>query len=400
MTEPLARPPADTIAWAKPEDVGMSRERLARIGEVLEADIAAGKLPGAVALVARRGKIVHFKAYGSRDPAAADAMERDTIFRIYSMTKPIVSVAAMTLVEEGRLDLGEWVSAFIPGFATVKVGESDGRLVDPVRPVTVHDLMRHTSGLTYDWMEDAPACRAYEAAASGRRDRSNREQSELLATLPLLSQPGTRWDYGRSTDVLGRVIEVVTGLSLGEALRERVLEPLGMQETGFHVPEAFGHRMAEAHKIDPDMGEPVSLLDLRKPVAQENGGGGLASTAGDYARFLHMLVSGGTLDGIRILSPATLAWMMSDHLGPEVAIGSDILPAGYGFGLGFAIRRQDGLAAFPGSAGDAYWEGIAGTSFWVDPARRLYGLLMIQAPGRREHYRRLYRQLVYGALIE
>lgn len=393
-------PIPDTIAWAKPEDVGMSRERLGRIGELFEADIARGRLPGAVALVARRGRVVHFRPYGLRDPAADDPMALDTIFRVYSMTKPIVTVAAMTLVEAGRLDLADKLSDYVPAFADVAVLQPGGGTVPAARPITIQDLMRHTSGLTYEWLEDGPVSEAYVKVEAGRRSRTNAEQAELLATLPLLSQPGTRWDYSRSTDVLGRVIEIVSGRSLGEVLAASVFEPLGMLETGFHVPEPYRRRLAGAYETDPDTGEPVRLLDVTRAVAMENGGGGLASTASDYARFLHMVASGGVLDGRRILSPATLAWMLSDHLPPGTPIGSDLLPDGYGFGLGFAIRREHGRAAFPGSPGDAYWEGLGGTSFWVDRAADLYAVLMIQAPGRREHYRRTFRQLVYGALTE
>ncbi len=394
----------DTIAWARPEDVGMSRERLGRIGDVLEADIGRGLLPGAVALVARRGRIVHFKAYGRRDPAVDDPMALDTIFRIYSMTKPIVSVAAMMLVEEGRLGLADPLSAYIPAFGSVKVAEvADGRvvgLVAPRRPITIQDLLRHTSGLTYEWLDEGPVGRLYGEAGLGRRHATNAEQAETVAGLPLVCQPGERWEYSRSTDVLGRVIEVVTGQALGPHLDAALLEPLGMMETGFHVPDAFHGRIAEPHPTDPETGEPVHLLDLRKVSAFESGGGGLASTAGDYARFLHMIASGGTLDGARLLSPATLAFLMSDHLAPEVEVNSDLLPPGYGFGLGFAVRRARGLSPFPGSIGDAYWEGLAGTTFWIDPAEQLYALLMIQAPDRREHSRRALRQLVYGAVTE
>ena len=276
---------------------------------------------------------------------------------------------------------------------------ADGR-VPARRPITLHDLMRHTSGLTYEWLSEGPAAKAYLAAGLGRRESTNADQAAILAGLPLLSQPGTRWDYSRSTDLVGRVVEIVSGEGLGAHLARRIFEPLGMMETGFHVPAEFAGRVGQPFPVDPESREAVHLFDVTRVPALESGGGGLVSTAPDYARFLQMLAGGGTLDGIRLLSPATLAYMLSDHLGPEVASGSDLLPEGYGFGLGFAVRRQAGLAAMPGSAGDAYWMGLGGTSFWLDPARELYGLIMVQAPGRRDHYHRAMRQLVYGALTD
>lgn len=390
---------ANTMALAKPEDVGMSRERLGRIGEVLERDIAAGLLPGAVALVARRGRVVHFKAHGRRSPAVDDPMQLDTIFRIYSMTKPIVSVALMMLAEEGRLSLADPLSAYIPAFARMEVETAVGR-VPAARPITLHDLLRHTSGLTYEWLSDGPVGRAYLDAGLGQRESTNEAQAAILAGLPLLNQPGTSWDYSRATDLVGRVLEVVSGQSLGEHLSARIFGPLGMMETGFHVPAEYAVRVAEPFPADPETGEAVRLFDVTRRPTLESGGGGLVSTASDYARFLHMTAGGGTLEGVRLLSPATLAYMMADHLGPGVACESDLLPDGYGFGLGFAVRRAAGLAPFPGTAGDAFWMGLAGTSFWIDPARELYGLLMIQAPGRRDHYARVMRQLVYGALTD
>ena len=389
---------SDSIAWAKPEDVGMSRERLAGLGERLEADIADGGLPGAVALVARRGRIVHYKAYGRRDPASPDPMQRDTIFRIYSMTKPITSVAAMMLVEEGRLDLAAPVSRWLPDFAEMQVFAGEGRTVSAARPITIHDLLRHTSGLALDFFEPGTVGPLYARHQTGRRDRTNAEQAALVASLPLACQPGERFVYGRSTDVLGHVIELVTGETIDEHLRTRVLWPLGMMETGFHVPADFAHRIAGGHPADPDTGTPASFIDLTEEVPLKAAGGGLASTAADYARFLHMILNGGALDGRRLLSPATLAFMMSDHLAAMVGNNLDILPEGYGFGLGFAVRRETGIAPFPGSPGDCWWEGIAGTSFFVDPAQQLYAILMLQAPGRREHYRRMFRNLVYAAV--
>lgn len=389
----------NTMALAKPEDVGMSRERLGRIGEALERDIATGLLPGAVVLVGRRGRVVHFKAHGRRSPDADDPMQLDTIFRIYSMTKPIVSVALMMLVEEGRASLADPLSTYIPAFADSEVETEAGR-APAHRAITLHDLMRHTSGLTYEWLTDGPVSRAYAAAGLGRRELTNEAHAALLAGLPLLGQPGASWDYGRSTDLVGRVLEIVSGERLGEHLARRIFEPLGMMETGFRVPAAFADRVAQPFATDPQSGEAVHLFDVTRETTMENGGGGLVSTASDYARFLHMLAGGGMLDGCRLLSPATLAYMLADHLGPSVSRGSDLLAEGYGFGLGFAIRRADGIAPFPGSEGDAYWMGLGGTSFWLDPARELYGLIMVQAPERRTHYAQVMRQLVYGAVME
>ena len=392
---------SDSIAWAKPDDVGMSRERLAALGERLEADIADGSLPGAVALVARRGRVVHFKAYGRRDPTSPDAMQRDTIFRIYSMTKPITSVAAMMLVEDGRLDLATPLSHYLPAFAEMRVHTMrDGAagFVPLARPITIQDLLRHTSGMTLDWLEHASVGAAYAEANTALRTRTNAEQAEVLAGLPLACQPGERFVYGRSTDVLGHVIELITGEKLGDHLQARVLWPLGMMETGFHLPAEFGRRLAGGHALDPDGHWPTSFIDPTEDVPLQAGGGGLVSTASDYARFLHMILNGGTLDGRRILSPATLAYMMTDHLAPHVGNNLDILPEGYGFGLGFAVRRQAGIAPFPGSPGDCWWEGVAGTSFFIDPALQLYAILMVQAPGRREPYRRMFRNLVYAAV--
>jgi CubicO group peptidase (beta-lactamase class C family) len=388
----------DSIAFAKPEDVGLSRERLGLMQDALAREIDDGNLPGAVTLVARRGRIVHFKAIGTRDPASGAPIERESIFRIYSMTKPIVSIALMQLVEEGRVRLSDPLHAFLPDFANSRV-LADGQEIAAARPITIHDLLRHTSGLTYEFLGPQPVVQTYVAAKVSRYDQTNEAQAASLAKLPLVAHPGTRWDYGRSTDVLGRVIEVVTGQSLGDALMVRVLDPLAMVDTDFRLPESKLTRMAEAFARDPDTGAGVGLLDLTREVVLENGGGGLVSTAADYARFMHMLASGGSFDGARIIGRKTLAFMASDHLG-AIPRGSDLLPTGYGFGLGFAVRRETGLAAFPGSAGDFYWEGIAGTTFWIDPAEELYALLMIQAPGRREYYRRTFRSLVYAALTD
>ena len=391
---------ADEIAWAKPEDVGVSRDGLQSLQDALQREIDAGKLPGAVSLVARRGRVVHFKAIGQRDPAGAPdaAMDRDAIFRIYSMTKPIVSIAIMQLVEAGRLRLSDPLSGFIPAFAGMQVWQPGGGTVPASRGITLHDLMRHSSGLSYEFMAPDDLARAYLAQRLADPDITNEEQCARLSTLPLLAHPGASWDYGRSTDVLGRVIEVVTGRTLGDALALGVLQPLGMADTEFRVPAGKRDRVAEPFPFDPDSGEPVHLIDLRRESRLESGGGGLVSTAADYGRFVHMLAAGGTLEGTRIVGPRTLAFMASDHIVGFPPAG--LLPDGYGFGLGLAVRRGGGQAPFPGSGGDFYWGGIAGTTFWVDPAAELYAMLLVQAPGRRDYIRSTFRSLVYAALTE
>ena len=223
-------------------------------------------------------------------------------------------------------------------------------------------------------------------------------QAEALAKLPLMNQPGSTWDYSRSTDVLGRIVEVVTGHTLGEELASRIFEPLGMKDTGFSVPTKQQNRIAEPFAVDPEAKTPVKLLDHKRPAMFESGGGGLASTASDYARYCAMLAGHGTLGKERILGRKTLELMSSDHLGPHVRRGSDLLPPGHGFGLGFAVRTAAGMSAVPGSKGLFYWGGIAGTTFWIDPQEDMFALLMIQAPGQRDYYRMLFRTLVYAAV--
>jgi CubicO group peptidase (beta-lactamase class C family) len=391
-----------SLPLAAPEEVGLSAARLTRLGDVLRGEIDIGRLPGAVALVARGGAVAYFEALGVRNPASGGAMQKDAIFRIYSMTKPIVSVAAMMLWEEGRFLLGDPLAKYLPDFAGAKVAVERGgkiELVPAERDITLQDLLRHTSGLTYEFRGDAPVQKMYREANLSRDDQTNADHAAKLARLPLMHQPGSRWEYSRSTDVLGRVIEVVSGDSLGEVLAERVLRPLGMSDTDFHVPGGKQHRVAEPFAHDPESGAAVQLLEVRHRPSFESGGGGLVSTALDYARFLQMLLNGGTLDGVRLLSRKTVELMTADHLGP-VTGAPDLLVPGYGFGLGFAVRLQAGIAQMPGSVGQYYWGGIAGTTFWVDPAERLFALLMVQAPGQRTYYRVLFRDLVYAAVAD
>ena len=380
-------PPIDPVA------AGLSEAGLARLSEALRARIEAGHIPGAVALIARRGHLGFFEAFGRRDPDAPDPMTRDAIFRIYSMTKPMVSVAAMRLWEEGRFLLSDPVAKYIPEFAAVK--RVDGSA--PASPITMQDLLRHTSGLTYEFRGAGPVHQAYVAARIARRNQTNAEQAALLASLPLLHDPGTHWEYSRSTDVLGRAIEVIAGASLDAVLAELVLGPLGMADTGFFVPRPALGRLAEGFAKDPESGAAVALLEVREPPRFLSGGGGMVGTAADYARFLTMLVQGGAFGGRRLLARPTLALMTADHLGGLPA-AADLVAPGHGFGLGFAVRIAAGLAPFPGSVGTYFWGGAAGTSFWVDPAERMIAVLMIQAPGQREHYRLLFRTLAYAAI--
>ncbi len=389
------------LEHAKPRKVGLSEDALDRLGQVLTREVTNGHVPGAVALIAREGRIGFFESFGLRDPNASEPMQADAIFRIYSMTKPIVSVAIMQMVEEGRLQIADPVAKYIPAFVDTKVGfERDGRLelVAPWRPMTVQDLLRHTSGLTYDFVGASEVQKLYAGAKLARRDQTNEDQVAALAKLPLLNQPGTIWDYSRSTDVLGRIVEIICGRSLGEELSRRIFEPLGMVDTSFGVPAEKQSRVAEPFATDPDTGAAVKLLPIVETAQFESGGGGLFSTAMDYARFCAMLAAGGSLGKTRILGRATLDFMTSDHLGPDVTVGSELLPPGHGFGLGFAVRTAPGLAPMPGSVGTYYWQGIAGTTFWIDPVEDVFALLMIQAPGQRDYYWSLFRTLVYAAL--
>lgn len=386
------------LATASPDTVGVSAERLARLDAVLAAEVAQQKLPGGVAMVTRRGKVVHFSAFGRRDPAVDEPMQKDALFRIYSMTKPVVSVAAMRLVEQGRLLLAQPVSTWLPEFAGLQV-EVDGGMLEPARPITVHDLLRHTAGFTYQFMGATALHQRYAAARLFNRGLSNADFCRALAQLPLMRQPGSAWTYSHATDVLGRLVEVLADEPLGAHLQRTVFAPLGMDDTAFHVPADQLHRLAEPYATDPDTGAPVRLFDVRTPSPQEMGGAGLVSTAADYARFMEMMLAGGALGGVRLLSPKTVRLMTSDHLG-AIPVTGDLLPAGHGFGLGFAVRLQHGLAPGAGSAGMYYWGGLSGTSFLIDPHEQLHAQLLIQQPGRREHFRSLFRELVYAALLD
>lgn len=399
---------AQGLPIARPDQVGLSAERLTRVSDWLRAEVAARKVPGAVILVLRGGKVAYLDAVGQRDPARVGPMKPDDLFRIYSMTRPIVTVAAMMLVEEGKLVLEAPVARYIPAFAGVKVGvettDAQGRktleLQPARRPMTVQDLMRHTAGLTYGFFGAGMVKQMYrDNGISAEGAISNAEFADRIAKMPLAWQPGSTWDYSHATDVLGRVIEVVSGQTLGAWLKARLFEPLGMADTAFHVVDPMRQaRLAEPFAGDTIVaGEP--LFDPRRAAAMESGGGGLTSTAGDYARFLAMLRNGGMLDGRRYLSPATLAFMTSDHLNPAVVRTALYLPGpGYGFGLGFAVRTSAGEAAYPAAVGEYYWGGAGGTYMWVDPVNDLQVVFMMQSPKQRVEYRPILRQMIYGAI--
>jgi CubicO group peptidase (beta-lactamase class C family) len=405
MTAQTARqaalPQTPPLPQAKPETLGLSSGRLQKMSDAFRREIDKGTTPGVTMLVARRGQVGWFEALGQQGPASPVPMARDSIFRIFSMTKPIVSLGIMTLVEDGHLLLNDPLAKYIPEFADTRVGvERNGQLelALPLRPITIQDLLRHTSGLAYEITGNGMVQRAYQKSGVRDRNITNAEHATIVAGLPLICQPGSEWNYSRSTDILGRVIEVVSGKTLGAFLTERILAPLQMAETGFHTDAGNRGRIAEPFPTDPWTGDKVALFDPLEKPKMESGGGGLVSTTMDYARFCQMLLNGGTLDGNRIIGRKTLHFMASNHLAGSVKVESHLLPPGHGFGLGFAVRTDDGLAPFAGSKGQFFWSGVAGTFFWIDPAEDLFAVFMSQGPGQREYFRTLIRSLVYAAV--
>ena len=401
---------AQTLPTAKPEQVGLSSQHLERVAQVLKAQIERGRFPGAVVVVARKGKVAYFEAFGQRDPQTGAPMTKDAIFRLYSMTKPFTSVAAMMLVEDGKLTLADPVSKHLPQLANLKVavakqdaeGKTTYTLVPAASEMTIQDLLRHTSGIVYGGFTPNPYIKeAYATNKVSWDDQTPEEQLERLAKVPLAHHPGTVWEYSLSTDILGRVIEKVSGMPLGAFLGERVFAPLKMTDTGFIVPPAKVTRLAQPFPVDKATGNPIKMLDVT--VAQKNdaGGAGSAGTAADYARFCQMLLNGGQLNGARLLGRATVAYMTTDHLDTIKTAVPNAL-AGYGFGLGFSVRKNDGVSNLIGSAGEYSWGGAAGTTFWIDPKEQLVAVLMTQTtfgtPAQRID-RGLFRHAVYQALL-
>ena len=396
---------AAELPRADPASVGLDPDRLAAITRLLKSDVDQHVLPGAVLLVARHGKVAYEEVVGSRDPQAPAPAARDDIYRIYSMSKPITVAAALMLVERGRIALDEPVSKYLPQFASMQVGVPDDpgggmHLVPAERPMTIQDLMRHSAGLTYGFFGSSPVKTAYVQAHLNAGDPDNAAFVDRLAKLPLAYQPGTTWDYSYAIDVLGRVVEVVSGQSLYDFEKENLLDPLGMTDTAFGVedPSKQG-RIAEPFANDRSFGVDADFSDPRHPVRMQSGGGGMVSTARDYARFLQMMLNGGTLDGHRYFGPQTVRFMTSDQLG-TVKPGPLYLPGpGYRFGLGVAVRTDAGVAPFPGSVGDWYWGGAGGTYMWVDPVQDMVVVFMMQSPKQRLHYRSVIRDLVNAAIV-
>jgi CubicO group peptidase (beta-lactamase class C family) len=405
----LALPVCAQDFATEPEQAGFSRAGLARIDAFLQNEVDTRKIPGGILLIKRKGAIAYFKSFGVRDPAAEAPMTPDTIFRIYSMSKPITTVAAMMLVEEGKLGLDDPLSKYIPAFTDVKVGVEtrgeDGQprldLVAAKRPITIQDLMRHTSGLTYGFFGEGLVKKAYVDANLSADDPDLAEFVARLAKLPLAYQPGTTWDYSQSVDVLGRVIEVVSGKSLHQFEKERLLDPLGMKDTAFYVIEPDKQKLiAEPFDNDRTIGAGAKMGDPRVVMKMESGGGGMVSTIGDYARFAQMILNGGTLDGKRYLSPKTIAYMGSNHIAPGSGVvpGPYYLPGpGFGFGLGFAVRIDAGVVPYEGSVGEMNWSGAGGTTFWVDRKEDLFAVFMAQTIVNRTRLRIALKNMVYGA---
>jgi CubicO group peptidase (beta-lactamase class C family) len=402
-----------TLPVIGPEEAGLTSAGLDRLSAVMQREVETRHVPGVSMLIVRGGKVGYRRDFGALRPGGPP-LPGNAIFRIYSMTKPIVTIGLLMLVEEGKLFLADPIAKFIPELADPKVGvESDGKLelVAAKKAITIQDLLRHTSGLTYAFTGNSAVQRRYGEANLFTGDPANSKQflsrdlttAEFiaeLAKLPLIAQPGESWDYGHSTDVVGRVIEIVSRQTLGAFLGERLFKPLGMSDTAFFVPAEKSERLAEPFPADPDGGPPVALIEARAAPRFESGGGGLFSTIDDYARFAQMLYQGGIFGGARILGRKTLEWMTSDHLGPNVRIGTpSLLQPGHTFGLGFAVRREAGMGQTPGTPGEFFWGGVAGTYFWVAPEEELFAVMMVQAPRQRDYFRQLFRTLVYAALV-
>jgi CubicO group peptidase (beta-lactamase class C family) len=406
-----------------PEAVGMSTSRLEKLNVTMQRYVDDGVVAGLSTMVSRRGQVVHAEQFGNRDTEAGKAMTPDTIFRIYSMTKPIVSTALMLLHEEARLHLNDPVAKFLPGFGATRVLDPDGSLVAQARPMEIRDLLTHTSGLTYDFMEDTPVGEMYrEARIMNDASRSLEEVIDELAGIPLSFQPGARWHYSVGIDVAARLVEVISGQPLGRFMQERLFDPLTMTDTGFGVddgeldrlaamyglPDLFGEGHTRSALVEAALSGFNERIDVSAtyPIATPEvfvrGGIGLFSTIGDYMHFGQMLVNGGELDGVRVIGRKTLELMHGNHL-PAALMPFELagLPqGGMGFGLGSRVTLDVPASAGTGSVGEYGWAGAAKTYYWVDPAEELVGVLMTQYMTGIEMPDRDMRSLTYQAIID
>ena len=396
-----------------PVQEGFSTDRLARIAPAMQKEIEKGTIPGAVTLIARNGKIVHFEAHGFLDSAKTKPMTRDAVFRGFSMTKPFVAVAAVALMEQGKLSLRDPLAQYFPEFKDMKVyaevrderGRTSRVAVPAKRPILVWDLFRHTAGFTYSGTAPFPEMReAYEKAdvESLETDVPNDEFIKRLAAIPLAYEPGTRWEYSVGTDVLGLVVEKVTGKRLDVYLDETLFKPLGMNETSFQLRPDQASRFADAYDADPLKAGLWRLARSEQDPGKRyvHGGAGSLVTARDYFRFAQMVANGGELDGVRILSRESVEFMLSNHIQGLEGAPSPTTGPGYGFGLGWGVRLDEGGAWIPGSKGDAMWAGAGGTSFTVDRKERIVGVFLSAGPSTRLRTRFLFKDLLYGALVD
>jgi CubicO group peptidase (beta-lactamase class C family) len=391
---------------ADPESLGFSAQGLAVIDAFFDREISASRLPGAVLAIAREGRLLHHKAYGLSDPAAGKPMKLDTVFALASMTKIMVSVAALRLMQEGRLPLKSRLDSFFPGFGRMKVGLDDGHggmaLFAQERPIFIHDLLRHTAGITYGGRGIGPAAALWPATSAVMFADNAESFIERITALPLTHQPGTAFEYGYSTDILGLVIEKVTGMRLRDYLSEMLWKPLGMNQTGFGLTEERKARAARPFSVSPFDGKPQAVTVVEQQTSHDWGGAAALGTVSDYLRFGQMLHDGGIFEGERILSPQVVALMTSDHLTGSMLNTITLTEPhreGYGFGLGVAVRTRPGIAAVPGRVGEFSWNGAYGTIFFADPAEKLVVVAGTVAPGEiRKVYREQLQNLVYGAM--
>jgi CubicO group peptidase (beta-lactamase class C family) len=403
---------AGTSLLTAPADTGgFSVDGLKRVGAMLDQEVGEGHLAGAIMLIQRHGKPVYYEGFGVRDPHSMAPMTADTIFRLYSMTKPITSAAAMILVQDGKLALNDPIAKYIPGFADPRVAterrDADGKthleFATALHPITVLDLMRQSSGISSAFTNLGLITQRYLDANLFAGDFDNRDFAERLSKLPLAYQPGTVWDYGHSTDVLGRIIEIASGQSLYAFEKQRLFDPLGMRDTRYVVLDpADQPRIAQPLPTDRIIGN-ETIFDPTVKRRWESGGGGLVATTGDYARFLQMLINGGELDGTRVLTTQTVQRMRKN----EVAPAGDVKPwayyypgAGFGYGLGFGVRVGPGADGVPGFVGEMAWGGAAGTYFWTYPDQDMVMILMVQTPTQRGRIQPILKTLVYDAILK